>query len=119
MFGHRCAYCGCPLGDRWHADHVEAVQRRTTYVKGKGFVRSGEVDWPERDIIGNLFPACPPCNIDKHSLSIEQWRTKLQGAPGVLARNQPTYRHAVRFGLVSETGATVLFYFEQQEPKTN
>ncbi|MFW8236293.1 HNH endonuclease, partial [Klebsiella pneumoniae] len=26
-FGGRCAYCGCELGDKWHADHVEAVRR--------------------------------------------------------------------------------------------
>ncbi len=26
-FGGRCAYCGCELSDKWHADHVEAVRR--------------------------------------------------------------------------------------------
>jgi hypothetical protein len=59
------------------------------------------------------MPACPPCNIDKHSMSLEGWRTKLQDATGVLARNNPTYRHAIRFGLVQETGAAITFYFER------
>lgn len=27
MFGGRCAYCGCTLGDKWHADHDQSVGR--------------------------------------------------------------------------------------------
>lgn len=25
--GGRCAYCGCELGEKWHADHVKPVIR--------------------------------------------------------------------------------------------
>ncbi|MDX8205518.1 hypothetical protein WDA38_11070 [Acinetobacter pittii] len=25
-FGGHCAYCGDLLGDKWHADHIEAVK---------------------------------------------------------------------------------------------
>lgn len=113
MFAGKCAYCGCDLGDRWHADHVEAVMRRLVYVRGKGLVATGDLDRPQNDHIGNLMPACAPCNIDKHTMTLEQWRTKLLGATGVLQRNQPTYRHAVRFGLVQETNAPIVFYFER------
>lgn len=113
MFGGLCAYCGQPLGDRWHADHVEPVERKLTHTPTGRVVATGELHKPERDTLGNLMPACPPCNIDKHTLSIEGWRRKLEGACGVLARNQPTYRHAVRFGLVSETGVRVEFHFER------
>jgi hypothetical protein len=113
MFGGRCAYCGQPLGDRWHADHVKAVKRTLVFVRGKGVVHTGKLRRPANDCVENLMPACAPCNIDKHARTLEQWRVKLQGAPGVLARNQPTYRHAVRFGLVQETQATVVFYFER------
>lgn len=115
-FGGRCAYCGAPLGDRWHADHIEAVERKLEFVRDGYRTRlrtTGEVHRPERDCMDNLNPACGPCNIDKHAMSLENWRQKLQNAPGVLARNQPTYRHAVRFGLVQETGAKVVFYFER------
>lgn len=29
-FGGRCAYCGCELPEKgWHADHVEAVLRKS------------------------------------------------------------------------------------------
>ena len=81
-FGGRRAYCGQELGHRWHADHFEPVQRQSA------------------------------CNIDKSALSLEEWREKLQRSTDVLARNSPTYRHAVRFGLVQETNARVMFYFE-------
>lgn len=111
-FGGKCAYCGEPLSDRWHADHFEPVERIIKYVSGKGAVQTGECYRPERHRLDNMMPACPPCNIDKHSMSLEGWRRKLQDATNVLARNNPTYRHAKRFGLLQETGARVTFHFE-------
>jgi 5-methylcytosine-specific restriction endonuclease McrA len=113
MFNGRCAYCGEALSDRWHADHVESVNRKMIIVPGRGFVPTGELWRPENDHIGNLMPACPPCNIDKHAMSLENWRQKLSRSVEVLTKNYPTFRHARRFGLVQETGATVTFYFER------
>ena len=113
MFGGRCAYCGTQLGDLWHADHVESVQRKLQHVRGKGFVATGELYRPEHDTITNLMPACPPCNIDKHSMSLEGWREKLARTLDVLQRNNPTYRHALRFGMLEERPAPVVFYFER------
>lgn len=112
-FGGLCAYCGDQLGERWHADHLQPVERKLIRIPGAGLRCSGEMHRPENDTIDNLMPSCPPCNIDKHTSSLESWRQKLQGACGVLTRNQPTYRHALRFGLVQETGAMVTFYFER------
>lgn len=112
IFSGLCAYCGEPLGKRWHADHIEPVERKLAAIEGR-IVTTGEVHRPERDTIANLWPACPPCNIDKHTLSLEGWRRKLQDACGVLSRNQPTYRHAIRFGLLTETGAAIKFHFER------
>lgn len=113
MFGGRCAYCGEILGDRWHADHVEAVERKLEYVRGKGLVPTGEMYKPENDTFANLMPSCPPCNIDKHAMSLENWRAKLSRALEVLANNQPTYRHARRFGLLKETPQPIVFHFER------
>ena len=113
MFDGHCAYCGDLLGERWHADHVEPVERKLKYVRGKGFVPTGELYRPENDRIDNFMPACPPCNIDKHAMSLENWRTKLSRALEVLANNQPTYRHARRFGLLMETPQPIVFYFER------
>ena len=112
MFDGRCAYCGSTLGERWHADHVERVMKWAETNGRRRLVCTGEVHPPARDTVENLMPACAPCNIDKHAMTLEDWRGKLQRSAEVLARNQPTYRHAVRFGLVQETGAAVVFYFE-------
>lgn len=115
-FDGLCAYCGCKLEDRWHADHIEAVERKLEFVHEGHSMRmraTGEVYRPERDCIDNLNPSCAPCNIDKHAMTLEDWRRKLQNAADVLRRNQPTYRHALRYGLVQETGARVVFHFER------
>ena len=115
-FSGRCAYCGQELGHRWHADHFEPVQRQSAWdSKKKKLVATGECRAAEHDNLENLMPACPACNIDKSVLSLEEWREKLQRSTDVLARNSPTYRHALRFGLVQETGRRVQFYFESSE----
>ena len=112
MFDGRCAYCGNPLGDRWHADHVEAVERKMKWVDGR-LVTTQEVHRPECDTIENLMPACPPCNIDKHTLSLENWRTMLEQRPSVLRSNYATFRSLERFGLIQETREPVVFRFEK------
>ena len=117
-FGGRCAYCGDPLGETWHADHFRPVKRIIQYVSGKGAVTTSECYHTARHCLDNMMPACPPCNIDKHSMDIEDWRRKLQDATNVLERNSPTYRHAKRFKLLHETGVSVTFYFEAQKPDT-
>jgi 5-methylcytosine-specific restriction endonuclease McrA len=101
----RCAYCGDQLGDRWHADHLEPVRR-------EWWKKDGGMERPENDTEANLMPSCAPCNIDKHAMPLEEWRKKLERAPEVLTRNNPTYRHALRFGLVSEMQTKVAFLFE-------
>lgn len=105
-FGGRCAYCGQQLGERWHADHVEAVVR-------DWWKPGSPAQYPERDTLENMNPACPPCNIDKHSLSLESWRQMIQRTNEVLERDVSTFRRAVRYGLVELSTAPVLFYFER------
>lgn len=58
-FGGRCAYCGCELGEKWHADHVKPVIRF-----------DGNMLHQERDDISNMVPACHPCNLHKHCRKI-------------------------------------------------
>ena len=89
MFGGRCAYCGIALvSTKWHVDHVEPVIYDLTYVKGgyadgqytpSRMVKKGKMLHPERDVIENLFPACPACNINKGSETLEDWRGVLEG----------------------------------------
>jgi 5-methylcytosine-specific restriction endonuclease McrA len=118
MFDGRCAYCGELLSDRWHADHFAPVRRDVKIVEtNRGYRwRSGPPTRPELDVIDNFMPSCAPCNIDKHAMDLEEWRKKLSRTLDVLNRNYPTYRHARRFGLVAETSAPIVFYFERRAP---
>lgn len=123
MFGCRCAYCGHPLGERWHADHIQAIMRKTEWLrdeKGKRIVENGRMKvrvigaWnPENERIDNYFPACVPCNIDKNCMDIETWRKSLQDKINVALRASTPLRHAKRFGLVHFSDDPIVFYFEK------
>lgn len=103
-FGGHCAYCGCVLGDKWHADHFEAIRRN-----GDGTCLN-----PEHDVIENLMPACRVCNNNKRSMSLESWRDLLAHYRDVqLLRDSGTARHLHRFGLLEIKKVPVVFYFEQ------
>jgi len=117
-FGGRCAYCGCELGDRWHADHVEPVIRQLgSELRNGRFVPTGKVFRPENERDDNLFPACVPCNIDKGTYSLDGWRKKLENSCDVLRARSAMYRHGVRFGLIVENPKPVTFYFETLDNK--
>ena len=74
----RCGYCGTPLDSiKWHADHIEAVQRKSKYENGK-FVQTGEMVKPENDNIGNMIASCPQCNILKSCQSVEMFRDTIK-----------------------------------------
>lgn len=100
--GH-CWYCGDDLrGRKWHADHFHTVKRY-----------NGELTHPERDVIENLVPSCPRCNIMKDTGDIEYLRWLIGNFIKRLNRDITVYRHAKRYGLVEETGKEVKFYFEK------
>ena len=119
MFGGKCAYCGTVLPERgWHADHVEAVFRKSDLVRDEKtdrwkFVKTGDCWAPENERLDNFMPACRPCNIDKATASVEEWRKALEHKPEVLRANYSAFRHAERFGLVAQVETKVVFYFEQ------
>lgn len=105
-FGGRCAYCGQPLGEKWHADHVEPLVRNDWLKVPRA------PDYPHRDTLANMHPACVPCNLDKHSQSLESWRGNIQRSLEMLERDSGTFRRAVRYGLVRLEPKPVVFYFE-------
>ena len=116
MFDGRCAYCGEPLPERWHADHMEPVIRDLVIketARGTYRLTSGKPSRPDLDVIENFMPSCPPCNISKHSMTIEVWRGWLAGHINSLNAYHPIYRLAKKYGLVQETAAPVVFYFER------
>ena len=46
-YGGRCAYCGEELGDRWHADHIKPVLRRSkvVYDENGRIARNDDGSW--------------------------------------------------------------------------
>ena len=110
-YGGKCAYCGNDLGERWHADHIEPVVR-LDWLSKIG-MQNRPPEYPERDTLENMNPACAPCNIDKHSMSLESWRSVIQRSNEVLIRDVSTFRRAVRYGLLTLSDNPVVFYFEK------
>lgn len=111
MFNGRCAYCGTTLPDRWHADHIEPVLRTgwiAKFAKVDAAARRPENERPD-----NYFPACPQCNISKGAMQLDEWRKWLAGHLVSLNRDHSIYRLSKAFGLVTETGKRVEFYFER------
>jgi hypothetical protein len=135
MLGGRCAYCGCELGAKWHADHVDPIYREwwktpqwlkyhalkphfNKDTQSLEFVPNDAIKStmmrPENDHIGNLFPSCAPCNIDKGANSLDGWREWLHHRiVDCLRSNSSTFRHAERFGVVSINTAPLVFWFEK------
>lgn len=109
-YGGHCAYCGVLLGEKWHADHFEAVRRGTSHRW------EGNAERPENHNLDNMMPACVPCNLSKAHMPLEAWRGWLAGHVKSLNLYHPNYRMAKSYGLVAETGAPVVFYFEKVMP---
>ena len=119
-FGGKCAYCGCDLPARWHADHLKPIERKLTHQNGGGFVQTGEAWRPENHAIENMMPACPPCNISKATLDLDGWRKWLEGHVRSLNAHNTPYRLAKAYGFVkngeSETAQTAPIAKPEEKP---
>ena len=116
-YNGKCAYCGCNFENGWHVDEIEPVRRNYVYDKIK---RKHVVDkynpmlHPERLNIENQNPSCPSCNINKHSMSLEDFRSLIKGFMKHLNEKSTQYKVAKRYGLIVENDIDVLFHFEKQ-----
>jgi len=121
----KCAYCGCELKKGWHVDHIEPIRRiYKTIPAGYVFKGTPSEKWeeqrtiligcenPEMDCIDNCLPACPSCNINKHSESLENFRARISQFVTSLNNYSVQYKIAKRYGLIQETNTPVTFYFE-------
>lgn len=109
MYDGRCAYCGKPLGDTFHIDHVKPIYRgREGYPKP---TRSGE-NTPD-----NMLPSCPRCNLWKKTFTVEEFRHEIAVQVERVRRDSANYRLAEDFNLVHTTGNDVSFWFERHKPK--
>jgi hypothetical protein len=132
-----CAYCGTELQKGWHVDELELVRRNRKWIppqfvhKVTGLPRdkkseiTDDYEWkegkwvadgcmhPERFNLDNQMPACASCNINKHSLGLEEFRKLIQGFMKHLNELNTQYKIAKRYGLVTETIKPVVFFFER------
>lgn len=144
-YNGRCAYCGCELESGWHVDELLPIERKYKYrqsyweniqtgdkipslhlkpegvsaalynhVKGR-WVPDG-CKYPENLNYDNQMPACASCNINKHSMSLEDFRALIEGFMKHLNTVNTQYKIAKRYGLVSEDIKPVVFYFENLTP---
>jgi len=112
--GH-CAYCGEKLQKGWHVDHIEPIRRNTDYYTGAVV----SVRHPQNEHHGNYNPACASCNINKHSMSLEEFRSLIQGFMKHLNEINTQYKISKRYGLVIEDIKPVVFYFERYKKPEN
>lgn len=128
MFGGFCAYCGCLLDGKWHADHKEPVERITEPVKLAGgfgyettkegftkFRATGESRNPHNDTKDNLVPSCVKCNILKSNSNVEGFRSMLVHFANSIPRIEgySHVHHLMRFGKLSIDKTPVMFWFEK------
>ena len=112
-YGGNCAYCGCKLQKGWHVDELLPVRRNYKYNKARTrFIPDGTYLHPERLNIDNQMPSCPSCNINKHSMSLEEFRNLIAGFMNHLNEINTQYKIAKRYNLLEETQKPVVFYFE-------
>ncbi len=113
-FGGLCGYCGGRL-TRMHADHIEPVYRNHTDPWGKPLpAEKRHLIRPERNVVGNMMPACGPCNISKAGYRLEEWRSLIARSHEIVAREKSIFRAAVRFGVISINDQPVVFHFERE-----
>lgn len=115
--GGKCWYCGRDLPEKgWHADHVEAILRATTYEPCGGnsyrLVQTGKMYRGENHHIENIVPACAPCNLFKTSHSLEFFRSELAAQVERARKSSVNFRMAERFGQLEVKSGPILFWFE-------
>lgn len=121
-FNNRCAYCGCELKKGWHVDELLPVRRGWRYKRDENGnciedengrkIEEKYILYPERFNINNQMPACPSCNINKHSMELEDFRKLIGGFMKHLNEISTQYKIAKRYGLIKETIKPIKFYFE-------
>lgn len=115
-FDGKCAYCGCDLNGKFHVDEMQPCRRNYRDERVPGTYKWKRIlegyEHPERLHIDNQMPACASCNINKHSMSLEDFRSLIQGFKKHLNDVSTQFKISKRYGLVIEVDKPVVFYFE-------
>ena len=114
----KCAYCGCELPTRWHADHIVAVKREFEFIKkGSTYISqsTGILEKPHLDVFENMNPSCPECNHYKSSMPLESFRCELSKQVERAEKSSKNFKFALKYGQVKLTPTPITFYFEKHK----
>jgi len=89
----KCGYCGYPLNQRFHIDHILP------------FRSGGEC------VNENLLAVCTSCNLQKGGRRLEDFREFIEDKIRQLNR-VANFQVAKRFDLVQEKPKRIVFYYE-------
>ena len=109
--GGRCGYCGCEIDVKsMQIDHIVPIYRNCTNeeLERLNIVRG-------TNEYSNLMPSCKSCNKYKGVFTVEVFRNEMQKQVERLNKYSTNYFFAKKFGLVEETNAPVVFYFEKYD----
>lgn len=105
-YNHHCAYCGCELEYKdMQVDHVKSVYIHNDISKN--------MSEEEMYDISDLLPACRQCNFYKNTMSIEDFRKRLENTMMENLKKNFSYRLALKYRLIEEKKSNVTFYFEK------
>lgn len=107
--GH-CAYCGTHITlKEMQVDHLQPKWHNLTdeECKRKGIERGTDDE-------SNLMPSCRACNYYKHTLSIEDFRIRLNGLQSRVIKPFDA-RLALRYGMIQIQPWDGIFYFERYD----
>lgn len=114
-YNGKCAYCGCELPSRWHADHIEPIQRTWEFT-GKPWnsaIKYTGMENQHLDCIENMNPSCPECNMSKGCFTVEQFREELSLQTKRALRESKNMRFALKYNQIKLTPHPIIFYFER------
>ena len=122
--GGRCAYCGIELTltpkmpNTMQTDHVEPLVRPLEFTKDKNgstrITTKAVRGTDEQEDLSNKMPSCRSCNSYKSSLSLENFRKRLEHFPA-LAESNAMIRCLQRYGLAKIHHQPIRFYFEEMD----
>lgn len=105
-YDYKCSYCGKPLGEKWHVDHIEPVRRGALGEKMLN---------PELDTIENMTPACIQCNLFKGGMPLETFREEISMQVDRAWKTSVNFRMARMYKQIELTPKPIVFWFELVE----
>lgn len=117
-YSGKCAYCGCDLPERWHADPIiDPIRNSKWNFELEKWEPVGIYKNLDLNSMDNLNPSCKGCDVHKGNKTLEEFRNSLYDLLRLVVEDYGYYKILNRFGMLQETKQKVIFYFERFERK--